>query len=783
MKRADAKEDGPGASRGKTLSVCVVLAFLCLVVYGQVIRYDFLNFDDDRFVTENPQVQSGLTWAGIQWAFTSKQEAYLIPLSWLSHMVDCRLFGLKPWGHHLTNLLFHMANCVLLFLVLRYVTGTLWRSALVALLFAAHPLNVETVAWISERKNVLSTFFWFLCMGSYAWYARSPRAGRYVLTLALFCSGLLAKPMLVTLPCVFVLMDVWPLGRYTCPENTSVRVSRVLSLLLEKTPFLAVSLGLSLTTIWMQRFSGGPRVITALRERITTALVAYIVYLEKAFWPANLVMFYPRTMAVKPGWWIGAAVLLLLGVSVAVLAKRRLPYLAVGWFWYLGTLVPVLGIVQFASYAYADRYTYVPMIGIFIMAAWGLADLVDGKPLPTKLAVAASCLVLAGLSAGSLVQARYWKNSLALSEHALQVTPDNEVAHNNLGAALLAEGRQSEAIPHYEAALRLNPGSANAHNNIGNYLRDTGQFDGAISHYRQAIALNPHYAKPFNNLGLVLADLGRHEEAITNYTTALQMDPGYLAARADRAASLAALKRYPEAEQDYQNILRSNPLDRNACSGLALLYAMQGRLAESKTYWERVLQEMPDDANAHNNLANILSAMGKTDDAERYYRQAIKINPGLTSAYSNLAVLLALHGKLSEAVTVYDVGLKSQKGENAIPPTLGAKLESLGKEEAAVAEYKALLAKRPDDISARLALARLLAMRGDVAGAEQHYEEVVKRSPSNRDAHFDLAVLLEVQGKRDEAVDHYSKALELDPADAKVRARLIHIQGTGTQAP
>jgi hypothetical protein len=501
-------------NREQQIVLLVSLTLLTVLVYWRVTSHEFVLFDDEVYVTENKQVQEGLSWQGVVWAFTTTDANFWHPLTWLSHMLDCELFGLNPGGHHLTGLLLHVANTLLLLLVLQRMTGALWPSAFVAALFALHPLHVESVAWVSERKDVLSTFFWILTMGAYVRYAEHPKALPYALTLVLFSLGLMAKPMLVTLPFVLLLLDYWPLGRLdmgqmrpSAPGRTDTpkaAKSPLFLLLLEKAPFLVLSV-VACILAYVAQVQGGAVKSSGLFPmdiRIANALVSYVSYLEKTFWPQNLAVFYPHPGA-WPVWQTAGATLLLVSISVLViLCVRKTPYLALGWFWYLGTLVPVLGLVQVGDHAMADRYTYVPLIGIFIMIAWGAQDLANRRRqgAPGFLAAAAAVLIVCGIV--SAQQLRHWQNSTTLFQHAIHVTRNNEGAHNNLGLALVEQGRLDEAIAQYLRALELKPLNPRALNNLGIALAKQGKLEEARECFTRALAIDPEHHLARRNLGV-----------------------------------------------------------------------------------------------------------------------------------------------------------------------------------------------------------------------------------------------------------------------------------------
>ena len=495
--------------------VCLFLVITTLVVYWQVKNHEFIGFDDVTYVTKNPHLQAGLSLEGITWAFTSERAGNWHPLTWLSHMLDIQVYGMAPGRHHLTNVLFHIMNTLLLFLVFRRMTGALWQSAFVAALFALHPLHVESVAWIAERKDVLSTFFWMLTMGAYVWYVERQGFLRYLPVLLFFILGLLAKPMLVTLPFVLLLLDYWPLSRFQFGhQNGNIVIQQksvVIRLICEKIPLFALAAASCIVTLFAQQSGGAICSFSAfpINIRIANALVSYVGYIVKMLWPHQLAVLYPHPGMLPWIQVIGACLLLVFISILAVMTLKRRPWLIVGWVWYIVTLVPVIGLVQVGSQAMADRYTYVPLIGIFIMIAWGIPELLSGwrnrKIGLSTMAVA--CLLV--LMATTWFQVRYWANSVTLFERALAVTENNYVLHSNLGVTLFSKGRVDEAIGHFHNAMRINPRFAEVHNNLGIILIRKGKLEEAVAHFREALRIKPGYVDVQNNLEKALVLQGK----------------------------------------------------------------------------------------------------------------------------------------------------------------------------------------------------------------------------------------------------------------------------------
>ena len=518
------------------LIICLFLVLITLTCYWQIINHDFINYDDDVYVTENHNVQNGLTLKNIVWAFSAEVSGNWHPLTLLSHMLDCHLFGLNAGLHHLTSLFLHIANTLLLFIVLRRMTAALWQSAFVAALFALHPLHIESVAWVAERKDVLSTLFWMLTMIAYERYARHQSLSRYMLIIFFFALGLMAKPMLVTLPFVLFLLDYWPLKRFQFGRMSGTR-----SLILEKIPFLALSAASSTITWIIQQSWGAVGSLSAyhLSHRIANSLLSYSCYIEKMFWPNRLAVFYPYSHTF-PLWQMAGVCLLLASFTfLSMYFVKRHPFLAVGWLWYIGTLVPVIGLVQVGVQAMADRYTYIPLIGLFIIISWGLPELLSQwRHKKTVLTILASVFVLV-LTTISWLQVRNWVNSRTLFEHTVGITTNNFVAHKLWGEALASNGMHEEAYAQFFKALRINPRYADGYNSLGIALGRQGSMTEAIRYFLLALRINPGLAEAHSNLGVALMRLGKIDLAITHFEAALRIRPQLLQVRANLDTALA----------------------------------------------------------------------------------------------------------------------------------------------------------------------------------------------------------------------------------------------------
>lgn len=546
----------------------LLLALLTLAVYAPMLRHGFVNYDDYQYVVDNLRINGGLSSGNIRWAFTAIHQANWHPLTWLSHMLDVELFGLNPAGHHLTSLLLHTANTLLLNRFLLKSTGSRWKSACVAALFAIHPLHVESVAWVAERKDLLSGFFFMTTLLAYERYCRSTTAASYLLILGSFSLGLMCKPMLVTLPCLLLLLDFWPAGRL-CRQSLP-------RLLLEKLPLLVLS-AISCRITWIAQQSGIPNPTIPLELKLAGAVTAYATYLADMVWPSRLAVLYPFDHAI-PQWKPAVSALVLATITAAVLQRSRTsPYLPVGWLWYLGTLVPVIGLVTVGYQSSADRYTYLPLTGIFIIIAWGVADLSTAlKPGKTVVALAAA-LVIAGLAVTCRWQLGFWSDSISLFSRAVSVTDNNFVAWNNLGAAYQTAGKPDEAIGAYQKSLGINPAQAPPHNNIGLILAKRGSLDEAIPHYVTALSLAPDFREAGCNLGIALLRMGKLGEAVRRFAAVVRLHPQAPLERFEAGLRLIRQGRYAEATALFDEAVRRDPLHGGAYAELGALLVRFGR--------------------------------------------------------------------------------------------------------------------------------------------------------------------------------------------------------------
>jgi protein O-mannosyl-transferase len=712
-----------GRLRTKThLWISAGLVIATLAVYWQVAYHEFINFDDPDYVTENPSVQSGLTAKSLGWAFTTRHASNWHPLTWVSHMLDCQLWGLNAGPHLLTNVALHCVTTLLLFFILRRLTGAVWKSAFVAALFALHPLHVESVAWVAERKDVLSALFWMLTTWAYIRYVEQPGTARYGLVLLIFAAGLLAKPMLVTLPFVFLLMDYWPLQRFSGGQQPRAGTSSkkrgstgrgtrqaIIRLLREKIPFFVLVLGSAVVTFIVQQKYGAvaPIETLSLTDRISNALTSYAGYLVKMVWPVNLSVFYPYTNAL-PGWEVAGSLLLLAAVSwFAIRERRRRPYLLVGWLWYVGTLVPVIGLVQVGTQSMADRYTYLTFIGIFIMLAWGVPDLLSTWPPRRNFLAAASGILVAACMILTFFQIGYWQNSFVLYDHALAVTSGNHLAHNNLGTALFKAGKIEEAKAHFLEALQINVNDAGTHNNLGAALGTEHKVDSAIVQYREAVRLKPTYADAQKNLGIALSERGELEEARSHLLEALRLEPDAADVRENYASLLAKEGKPADAIAQYKEALRINPNTFEAHSSLAFLFANQGKFDTAISYLSAALRIRPEYADGHTNLGSLLAMQGRLDSAVSHFRVALRLNAALPLAHQGLASALSKQGKYDEAIPHFDEALKLNPNDAQSHYGLGVAFSKVGNERDAIVQLSEAVRLNPNLADAHTELDKL----------------------------------------------------------------------------
>lgn len=648
---------------------CALIAACAFALYLQTAGFSFVEYDDPAYVTQNPHVAEGLTWKSVAWALTSVYGSNWHPLTWLSHMLDIELFGMNAGMHHLVNVFFHAANGVLLFLALEAMTGYRARSAVVALLFTVHPLHVESVAWVAERKDVLSTTFWMLAMAAYASYARNPSKARYALVALAFALGLTAKPMLVTLPFVLLLLDFWPLGRVSdavlgrapgVSGGGAAGRAPLTRLDVEKIPLVILSALSSAVTFYAQAKGGSVRTLDEIPicARVANSVVSYAMYLAKTFVPMNLAAFYPFPPRIEPAAVIVSGAALALVSALAALWWKKRPYLATGWLWYLGTLVPVIGLVQVGKQSMADRYTYVPLVGVFVMLTWGLADLAGGGARAKKAKTAAAVAVVGLCMVLTYRQVGYWENGETLFRRMISSTKNNSIGHYNLGCVLQAGKDYDEAMTHYEEALRIDPKFLRPRYNLAGILLSQGRYDEAIGHYKTSLEILPGQAKVLNNLGTAYFKKGDLARAIRSFEEACSSDPRYkearknldealraretlvlrlegelerarrntrdVQARLEAADTCRSLGRYDEAEELYRECLALDGSSERALKGLAVLARDRSRWDEALSWLERLAAARPSDPLPLYDIACIHALAGRREEAVESLRASVR---------------------------------------------------------------------------------------------------------------------------------------------------------------
>jgi tetratricopeptide (TPR) repeat protein len=711
-RRAPASPPAEPGQRLRRLAVAAVLAIATLGAYGAVRGHAFLQFDDAAYVTDNGAVRAGLTWQGLRWAFSTPYAGNWHPLTWLSHMADVQFFGLDPGWHHLSSLLLHVLTVLLLFRLLVRLTGAAGASAFVAALFALHPLHVESVAWIAERKDVLSGLFWVLSMSAYVSYVKRPGAGRMAIVAAAFALALLSKPMAVTLPFALLLLDAWPLGRWR-GVSAAAGASSALALVREKAVLFAMAAASAAVTIVVQRQAGAVQSLEAfpLGLRLANVPVAYVKYVLATIAPWQLAPLYPYPSSI-PLWESAGAALVLVAASVAVWkARRTRPYLAVGWAWFLGLLVPVIGIIQVGAQPYADRYTYLPSIGLFVMAAWAAREVAAARPEWTRAFATLGIALAAAAAVLTFRQVGVWKDSVTLWQHAAAVTRGNYRAETNLGYALAEAGQRNAALAAYTEAIRLKPDYPNAHNYLGVLLADMGNHDRAVTEYETALTLRPRFAEARNNLGLSHAALGRLDDAIADFREALRIAPTFAPARNNLAIAYINQDRYDEAIAEFEAAVAAQPGSPESQLNLATALASAGRREDALPHFEAAARLGGDPVKVHYLWGGVLVDLGDIAGAANQYMAALSADPAFAPAVHDLGRSLALLGRLDEGIQALQSAAQLDPRNADYHHDLGAALARRGLIPQAIAEMRAALEIDPAHAEAQDALKLLTAKK------------------------------------------------------------------------
>jgi len=622
----------------QNLVICLLLAALVSAVFWQVVTFSFVNFDDPIYILENRHIQQGLNLAMAKWAFTTHLHGHFHPLTWLSHAADYQLFGLDPAGHHFSGFLLHLVNTLLLFMALRKMTGAAWPSGIAAALFAVHPLHVEPVAWVADRKDLLCGFFWILSLWVYARAVETKSPWYLLLLMTTYFLGLLSKTMMITLPLVLLVLDIWPLQRFRTamakPGRTGF-IAPAARILLEKSVLLLIAgLFVLISTGAMQDLRVEAKTLSPYWQY--DFLLFLLHYLEKFIWPVRLTVLYPYIEQPVMTVLVLSAVLLTCLTLIAFLLRKRFPFLLTGWLWFVITLLPVSGIIHDGPHRVADRYTYIPLIGLIIAIVWTGAYLSQRTKISALTAAALTCLVLLPLSVLSYQQASRWQSSITLFDHAVSLYPDNWIAHNNLGDALDREGKKTEAIDHYQAALQLKPNYAKANYNLGNTLASLGRHDEALHFFLTALTIYPEFAEAHNNAGVLLARQKRYLEAKIHFQTALTLEPEYEDARTNLADLADTLRELEVAISDLQERLKASPNNANLLNNLGLLYRDGGDFQQAEDHFRAALRINPNFAGVHNNLGILMAERRDFAGAAYHFQQAVELNPAFSGARINL---------------------------------------------------------------------------------------------------------------------------------------------------
>jgi protein O-mannosyl-transferase len=743
--------------RSNTRRRYLIIASLVIITIGSfmgVMNNGFINYDDPAYVVNNEHVRTGLSLPTIVWAFSSTSESNWHPITWLSHSLDCSLFGMDPRYHHAMNLFIHLLTTIMVFLVFEKMTRMPWQSAFIAVVFAVHPLHVESVAWISERKDALSGFFWIATMIAYVNYARSSALKWYIITILLFILGLMSKPMLVSLPFVLLLLDYWPLGRIqigkSLPGEKSIMppISRK-RIIVEKIPFLVLAIVSSVLTFFIQQHGGSMAISSRLPmdERLTNAIVTYIQYIGKIFIPTDLAIFYPHPLGTLESYKIIGAIVIILSITFFVWKNSRTDkYLMTGWLWFIGTLIPVIGIVQVGLQSMADRYMYIPIIGIAIIIAWGVPQLINRFKLSNIIPKAGFALIVPLMMLGTYIQTTYWKSNVTLFQHALAVTTNNHIAHTNLGVDLADSGRHAEAIPHLREAMRLWPNEILTHSNLARSLVAIGERKEALNQYNWILERTPTDPRLHNRIADVLADEGDLNGAIDHYHEAFRLDSAFLMSRCKVGKLLAQQSKYDEAKAQCEYVLRKD-------SGFSMAHDILGIIAGQQKLYDEALKEFAEairldstNADAYNDLGIVYDNLGKEADAFQMYQRAVHFNDEQWNAQFNLGTMYARRGQLSDAAIHL---------------------------ERAVTLF-------PTALDARSNLARVYAHQGNFPAAAEQFAAIIKYDPGNASAHFQYGSLLVKQNKLREASVQFQETLRLDPAFKDAQIALEKIQGIGS---
>lgn len=776
--------------RRSGLLISLFLILLTLGAFWPLANHDFIVLDDPLYVSENPHIQQGLTWKGLQWAFStelisdSPNADYWLPVTFLSHMVTIELFGMDPMGHHLVNLGLHTLNTLLLFWLLRRMTKATWPSAFVAALFAVHPLNVESIAWVTARKDVLSTFFGMLTLGAYVAYTERLKPSLYLLMTLFFALGLMAKPMLLTLPFILLLLDYWPLGRIPLEGLRGWSgLKLVWKRIWEKISLFGLAVLFIVITLMAAQRGGGLSEMESisLGLRLANALFSYVSYIGKAIWPRGLVVFYPHPGDSLQTWQVGGAGIFLAFVTVMVIwAVKRRPYLAVGWLWYLGSLVPVIGIVQVGTQGMADRFMYIPLIGLFIILAWGASEVTDGWRYRRVILGTSAGALLSVLLVWTGIQVSHWRNSFTLFEYTLEVIPNNYLAHYSLGVALTDQEKFDEGVARFSQALALRPDSTTTRISLGVALFKQERLNEAFSYFSEALAISPDNTMAHNGLGVVLIKQGKLEQALSHFLQTLAIMPDNEKAHHNLGVILLEQGKTEEAVSHLREALVTNPYSVRTHHTLGTALEKKGKVVEAISQYTQAVTINPQEEWAHYSLGLALAKLGRLNEALPHFSQAIRINPDHVAAHYDLGLALAKLGRLNQAIPLFFQALVINPRYAEAHNSLGFVLTKLGRVEEAFPHFMKALANEPNNENAHYNMGSMLEKQGRLEEATVHYSEAVRIRPDNTFLRYKLGAIYKKLGRPNEAIRELEASLQINPQFSEARNLLEALsQGEG----
>jgi len=756
----------------KAIILAVLLAAATFGIYYQIIRHGFINFDDDLYVTTNVVVQKGISPEGLQYAFTltDNKRSYWHPLTWLSHMLDCQLFGLNAGMHHLTSLLLHISSSLLLFFVFYLMTGAYLPGAIIASLFAIHPLSVDSVAWIAERKNVLSTFFWMLTMLAYIAYTRKPDTGKYLIVCVIFTMGLLSKPFLVTLPFVLLMIDFWPLNRArmftTMAGSNSFPRTTIRKLVLEKVPLLALSVAVILISSHTLKLIGGyiTRDHRPMSLRIENAVVAYTKYVGKIIWPDKLAVYYPFPASIPLWQVIGASLVLIIASLLVISVLKSRPWFALGWFWFLGTLFPMIGLVQGGLYPeMADRWVYVPQIGIFIMIAWPVASMINSNTILGKLSTTLSLFLLIVLGVVTWHQTGHWQDSYTLFTRAMEVTGPNAIVHRNLGQHQVMEKDYTGAVEHFQKSIELNPNRGEVHNNLGLALLAQKETQAALHHYRKAIQLRPRAPSAYVQAGKILMDKGNLPEAIQLFRQALAIEPKGVLALHNLGYCLAESGDFKSGEKE---VLKAMALAPDKGEGFYNAGAFYGKFKmedKAQHYLEKALAHHPKHTDANYNLGIIAAGRNNNRSAENYFLTALAATPDHVPARNNLGLLYSKTGRFKAAVAQFEKALEIAPDDTLVRFNLADALLQAGQVVAASEQFGLIIEIDADHSGAVAGQQQANQYLALVDAEIARTADLLRFDPESPVLLVTMGDLHLNRGDHDHGIEYYRRALAIYP--------------------